>query len=461
MLKDIDLSSTPVNLEVATRTKKDDRARIFFGGPIITMTDGFFSPVEALVVEEDTIKYTGTLQGAKDAAGEEAIVYDLQERCLVPGSVEPHLHLILSAVTDHYFLKLSPNEVTTVDKALEIIRGAIGEGNLVGGKMVVGYGYDPSRVEETDNYPAHSDLTKEMLDKISTKYPIYIINQSGHVAYASTLTLENAGVTKDSVKDDESYQKDDKGELTGVIYEQALARIGKQVPQLTADLVFDYCNRTIRKWSSRGCTTVFDAGIGSVGPTDMVLLANLPKPDIRFYGALSVNAVPAYLAPIIRQPPFKLGPVEVIAIKYWADGSTQGFTAAVYTPYVNPPSKEKEHGTLNYESAEVLAGVIEPYLREGFQIVVHSNGDRATNQVLDTYEAVFEANPNRDKKIIHRIEHFTVTESTQLTRAARLGLGISQTIGHVSGWSVFSPFICILHFLANNIAGARPSTAMC
>lgn len=434
MLKDIDLSSTSAGPEISTRATSDDVAKILFNGPIITMADGKFSEVEALVVKGDTIIYTGTKEGARDAAGKEAVVYDLQERCILPGFVEPHLHLILSAVVDFYFLKMSPNVVSTVDQALERITEAIDNDELIGGKMIAGYGCDPSRVNKSEKYPAHSDLTRKMLDGISTERPIYIINQSGHVAYANTLCLENAGITKDSVANDESYQKDEYGELTGVIYEQALARVGKQVPQIELGSLFEYCKRTLDKWVSLGCTTIFDAGIGSVGLTDMVLLANLPKPAVRFYGALSVNAVPAYLAPVIRKPPFKLGPIEVIAMKVWADGSTQGFTAAVYTPYVNPPSKEKEHGTLNYESADALRATIEPYIKEGFQIVIHSNGDRATNRVLDAYEAVFEANPDRNKEIVHRIEHFTVTESTQLTRAARLGLGISQTIGHVSGW---------------------------
>jgi predicted amidohydrolase YtcJ len=129
-----------------------------------------------------------------------------------------------------------------------------------------------------------------------------------------------------------------------------------------------------------------------------------------------------------------LGNVEVQAVKYWADGSTQGFTAALNQPYYRPPLDMPPFGTLDYVDENALYKVMVPWLKAGFQILVHANGDRATQQTLNVYEAILKANPTVPHAGMHRIEHFTVTGSDQRTRAKELGLAVSHTIGHVNYW---------------------------
>lgn len=107
---------------------------------------------------------------------------DLQGRCLLPGFIEPHLHLIMTALADNYLLCLSPINVTTLDEAKKIIAGAIPD-KLIG-DWVAGYGYDPSRVRD------HPHLTVDILDGISTEHPIFIINQSGHLAYINSAAFQ-------------------------------------------------------------------------------------------------------------------------------------------------------------------------------------------------------------------------------------------------------------------------------
>ena len=74
------------------------------------------------------------------------------------------------------------------------------------------------------------------------------------------------------------------------------------------------------------------------------------------------------------------------------------------------------------------------YLARGWQIIVHFNGDRATDQVLNAYESTFRANPDRNLSILYRIEHFTITTPEQIQRAKHLGIGVSQTMNHVYCW---------------------------
>lgn len=398
------------------------------------MAGGTFSEVDALVMKGDTIIYTGTVKGAQQAAGPGAAIVDLQGRCVLPGFIEPHLHLIMTALADNYLLKLSPNDgVTTLEIAKEKIEHAI-KPDI---DWIAGYGYDPSRVTD------HLELNIDILDGINKEHPIFIMNQSGHVAYVNSMALQRAGITPTNA--DLNYQRVN-GKLTGIIYELAVGTIGQLVPQVNLITMAGYCQSTLTTWASAGCTTIFDAGIGSVGSTDIPLLkfvTTTSPPPVRFYGAVSVHvlATDANIAPLF-QPPIKLGNVEVQAVKLWADGSTQGFTAALNQPYFYPPTNMPQFGTLNYPDENSLYKDMAPWWKAGFQILVHANGDRATQQTLNVYEAILKANPSVSHAGMHRIEHFTVTEPGQLTRAKNLGLAISHTIGHVNYWgSTFENYV--------------------
>ena len=143
------------------------------------------------------------------------------------------------------------------------------------------------------------------------------------------------------------------GKLTGVVVEAGVSKIAKPIPKpRTVEAWAKLCAPVIKTWAKAGCTTVFDAGIGSVTQDDLGLLAcvttNLlvtPLP-VRFRGAVSINAVGKLPS---KKTPVSLGNVLVRSIKYWADGSTQGFTAAVNEPYINNLNpKGDPRGTLNY-----------------------------------------------------------------------------------------------------------------
>ena len=425
LTQDMDLSNMPTASTTVTKASADDSKVTMFKGTIITMAGGTFSQVDSLVVKGDTIIYTGTVEGAQEAAGPGAEEVDLGQRCLLPGFIEPHLHLILTTLAKNYLLELSPLCVTTLDKAKEIIKNAIQKTPL--DDWVAGYGYDPSRVSK------HPDLTIEILDSISEKHPIFIMNQSGHLAYANSEVFKRAGITVANAG--QNYQRAN-GKLTGVIYEDAVAYIGRLVPPIATSKLIKACQRTLESWASTGCTTIFDAGIGSTGSSDIPLLTAITTtpPPVRFYGAVSVEILPTVAnTASLLQPPIRLGNVTVQAVKIWTDGSTQGFTAALNQPYYCPPPGTSLFGTLKYPDENALYSVMAPWLQSGFQILVHANGDRATQQALNVYEALL-AKPALPHAGMHRIEHFTVTEPAQLTRAKDLGLAVSHTIGHVNYW---------------------------
>ena len=231
----MDFKNLSKTSNAVAKASADDDMITLFKGVIITMAGGTFSQVEALVVKGDTIVYTGSLKGAQEPAESGATIVEQGDQCLLPGFIEPHLHLILTALAENYLLNLSPLKVTTLDCAKNIIKNAVPD--KLHGHWVAGYGYDPSRV---DNHP---DLTVDILDGINKTHPIFIMNQSGHVAYVNTAALTLAGITAENAGP--NYQIVN-GKLTGVIYEQAVGKIGSLIPQPDFVSMVQYCQKTLK-----------------------------------------------------------------------------------------------------------------------------------------------------------------------------------------------------------------------
>ena len=93
------------------------------------------------------------------------------------------------------------------------------------------------------------------------------------------------------------------------------------------------------------------------------------------------------------------------AIKYIADG-VWGTTAAVYKPVWNGAGTTwtpNNYGGTGMTQEEMTAAVIEA-AKDGWQVQIHANGDRAQDMVLTAYEAAQKAYPRPDPR--YRIEHF-------------------------------------------------------
>ena len=85
LLHDLDLSNLPQTPAVSTRNAADED---FCNGVILTMAGGTLSPVDGLVVRDDTINYSRTIESAKEAAGSDAETTNL-DATLCQGSSSP------------------------------------------------------------------------------------------------------------------------------------------------------------------------------------------------------------------------------------------------------------------------------------------------------------------------------------------------------------------------------------
>jgi predicted amidohydrolase YtcJ len=419
---------------------KGNADTIFYGGPVVTV-NAKNEEVQAIAVQGGKIVALGTKDAVtKDWQTNTTQVIDLKGQTLMPGFVEPHVHIMVTAVFEGLGLNLSNFTLPYDTKETLIAKMKAHLKTIPPGGWLFGFGVDPSRTS-----PFMAELTADDLDKVSTTVPIFLVNQSGHIGYVNNKAIQLAGISNKTPNPPGGgiYVKDAQGKLTGKLVEPpSYLPFMAKMPNPTEAELFGAIQGTLKKIASTGVTTASEMSVGGNFGVDKEvaiykgIFAKNASP-IRVRGYLFSQALPAGYNSI--KPNDGDDMLRFIGIKYIADGSTQGLTAALSEPY-NYPKNSKWSGALNYKDADMQASM-KTYFDQGWQISTHSNGDKAIDQALNSYAKLLAGNKKpQDRRL--RIEHFTVNNASQVKKAVQLGVVPSFTIGHVHYWgSAFDNFI--------------------
>jgi predicted amidohydrolase YtcJ len=411
---------------------KGNADTIFYGGPIVTV-NAKNEEVQALAVQNGKIVAVGSKDAVtKEWQSDTTKVVDLQGQTLMPGFVEPHVHIIVTSVFEGLGLNLSNFKLPYDTKETLIAKMKAALKDVPAGGWLFGFGVDPSRTS-----PFMAELNADDLDKVSKDVPIFIVNQSGHIGYVNHKALEVAGVTDQTPnpKGGGIYVKDAKGKLTGKLVEPpSYLPFMAKMPVPTEAQLFGAIQNTMKKFASTGVTTASEMSVGGNFGVDKevaiykAIFAKNASP-IRVRGYLFSEAMPTGKTSI--KPNEGDDYLRFIGIKYISDGSTQGLTAALNEPY-SYPKNSKWSGALNFKDDEIYASM-KSFFDQGWQISTHSNGDKAIDQTLSSYTKLLAGNPNPQERRL-RMEHFTINNESQVKQAVKLGVIPSFTIGHVDYW---------------------------
>ena len=402
---------------------------IFYGGDIVTMNKSQ-PAAEAVAVQDGKIIRVGSLAKLKSVQGKDTKLINLNGQTLMPGMVEPHVHIFGTAFSEELWQNMSNFEMPhdTLDSL--VAKLTTYSKNVKDGEWITAFGVDPSRTD-----PFMAELTADLLDKVSTTKPIFVMNQSMHIAYVNHKALEMAGIT-DSTPDPKGGKllKDSKGRLTGVVYEvPAFYLFLSKMPVPNQGLIEQAVAKVGQRMVRKGVTTSAEISLGGYLGVDKenALLNDMThsgKLPVRVRGYMYSNAYP------LTNNSYKPGQgddvYKLIGVKIVADGSDQGLTGAMIQPYAYPVGTTNT-GTLNFTEQE-LYDLAKPRFDQGWQISVHSNGDKSIEQTLNVFQKLV-TKPS-DAKTRLRIEHFTVPTEAQITKAAKLGVVPGFTIGHTDYW---------------------------
>jgi predicted amidohydrolase YtcJ len=405
--------------------KADSAVTVLVGGTVLSV-DAAFSVHEALAITGNKILAVGSRDDVLAAAGPGASTIDLGGRTVLPGFIEPHMHFALLAGLGHLD-DIGPFQRATFDLALEALRGIAATSGP--DEWIMARQFDPILLEPP------RDLTTRDLDPIIPDRPAFILNASGHIAYANSKALELAGISRDSEDPPGGeFGRYEDGSPNGVLYGQA-AYMGLMLrnEQVTGRMQsgFVAAGREVGEQAAAlGITTLCDQATGAVaGP------AELQSYRAMYDGGLMKARIRAYA--YSEQPAWQEADVEagqgdaLMRLAGWkivTDGSNQGFTGRQRQPYFTRDTV----GIFYVEPGDLRKLVIDRG-RRGWPLSLHGNGDAAIDSILDAVEAA--RDEGSDVHALRcRIEHCSILHDDQIERMAALGMVPSFLINHVHYW---------------------------
>ena len=164
--------------------------RIWFGGPILTMSDAALR-AEAVAEKDGRILAVGSEAEVMAHKGPDTDMIDLGGRTMLPGFVDAHGHVFMGGLQAMSANMLAPpdGEVTDIASLQQTLRdwAAANAEAVKTTQLIVGFGYDNAQLAEL-RHPTRDDL-----DAVSQDVPVLVIHQSGHLAALNSKALEVVG----------------------------------------------------------------------------------------------------------------------------------------------------------------------------------------------------------------------------------------------------------------------------
>nr|WP_229731609.1 amidohydrolase [Bacillus thermotolerans] len=261
--------------------------------------------------------------------------------------------------------------------------------------------------------------TRWDLDEAAPDVPVIASRSCVHIATVNSKVLEMAGVTKDTPNPPGGQiDKDENGEPTGVLRENARELVFKLMPEHTIEENATALAELSSQLFAKGITAITDL-LSRAHPVDYMNMYNLTREK-----GLQQRTILYYVwgdlkdQPVIDQEKLnRENPIHVGGVKLFSDGSISGQTA-----WVNPPfSGEKDNFGIPMTSKEELLAAGEAARQNNVQLVIHAMGEQAVDLIVETFydqEGWLEDAPSV------RIEHVALMTEETLKWAAKAKIGI-------------------------------------
>jgi predicted amidohydrolase YtcJ len=384
------------------------------------------------------------------------------EGVVIPGLIEPHMH-IWTSLLNLSWTDMSHELCPTFDDVVAVVKAT--SAKTPKGQYVLGKLFDPSL------YPGEPVLTRAILDQVAPDNPVLVMNASMHYLYANSPAFADASIS-DQVVDPSggSFGRVD-GKLNGVIGEapamlMMISKLPKPSPQEISAGILQILNAC----ASQGVTSVREAATGTLaGVGELAMLHQLngvKRLPVRVstaqFAIMPGMATPADVAAAWKAAgvtPFSGDEmVRADAWKVVTDGSNQGRSGYFLQPYLGADNGARADWTPESLRAALKAG-----LDDGWQVMVHTNGDAAVEFALEAMEEMLPGYGATDLR--HRFEHVSFTTDDQLARLAKAGISPSFLMNHVYYWGAAFRDTILGSSRANRLdrvasaykAGLRPS----
>lgn len=400
---------------------------LFVNADIITVDDSR-PAAQALAIRNGRVLAVGSRDEVEAAAGQGAEVRDMQGKTIVPGLIDAHGHISLTALSNGFANVQPPpaGPISSIAQLQEVMK-SWDQANPEA-TWLMGWGYDDSLMAE-GRHPSRYDL-----DAISTEKPIMLTHVSGHLMACNSKCLELAGITAESEDPPGGvYQRvGDSQTPNGVLEESAIYKVFGLLPAATQAQRLALLEQAQAYYASHGITTVQDGASQLSNIADLQTLAANKKLflDVVGFRVLSKGESigEAFTVSSDYQDHYRIGGIKLVL-----DGSPQGKTAWLTEPYAHPPhGQTKDYkGYPRLDDTEVNEFISESFSR-GFPVLAHANGDAAADQLVNAVTLANEALGAADRRPV--MIHAQTVREDQIDQMQALGIVPSYFVAHTFYW---------------------------
>jgi len=260
---------------------------------------------------------------------------------------------------------------------------------------------------------------RDWVDSLTAHHPVFVSRLDGHMALANSRALVLAGV-QPGTPDPEGgtlVRDPDTGEPTGILKDEAMALVGRVIPDPSEEALDEALDRAMAHALARGVTQVHD--MGSLGGwTDLETYRRAQEAgrlQLRIYAFVPL-ATWERLDAFIQEHGRGDDWLRWGGLKGFVDGSLGSTTAWFYAPYDDEP----ETAGLVVTDTTTLRERIVNADAKGLHLAVHAIGDRANDWLLDAFAEAARRHGPRDRRF--RIEHAQHLSADAVARFAGAGV---------------------------------------
>jgi predicted amidohydrolase YtcJ len=326
---------------------------------------------------------------------------DLGGRCVLPGFNDSHVHFPSWALARQ---RLSLDGARSLEGAVARVRDAVAD--VRGGRWLRGRGWRDGDWE--------APPTRQALDEVTGDTLVALEAHDGHSLWLNSAALAQA----DGDLDVEGgvVERDEHGEPTGVLREEAAWRFRDRFVQVAEEEALGAMRAGLRLANERGITAVHDKDGGVGAPALWQRLLGEGVLTVRVWQSLPAARL-EHLEALELASPLGDGLLRIGYLKVFMDGTLGSRTARLL-----------DGSGVEITSREELAEIVQRATAAGWPVAVHAIGDQANRDALDAFEETrAEWSP---RGLRPRIEHAQLLSWEDVPRFAELGVAASVQFSH-------------------------------
>ncbi len=326
---------------------------------------------------------------------------DLRGRCVVPGFNDAHVHFpTWSLGLRQVRLEGADSRSDAVARVADALPG------VRPGSWLRGLGWRDAGWTERPSRAA--------LDAVAPDVPVALMSRDYHSLWLNSAALGRAGGDLDAPGG--VVERDEHGEPTGVLRENAAWRFRDRHALPSVDEMVEASREGLRVAAARGVTAIHDKD-GWLGALEVFQrLRERDELTLRVWQSLPADRLPELRAVGLRSG-FGDDLLRVGYLKLFMDGTLGSATARLL-----------DGSGVEITSRDRLEEVVRDAAAAGWPVAVHAIGDGANRAALDAFEA--SADAWRPLGLRQRIEHAQLLDVAELPRFASLGVTASVQFSH-------------------------------